>query len=183
VFWANPINGSTVMMPRHVLDEVGSFDETLRADVDAEMWFRVLARHPAAHIPGVHLHYRVHDRSLSADRSLMHRSKTTVRRRILRDGILVRRLQAHDRAATPRILAEMSATFTRQGYDDLGRALLTASFRTGRAWGAQRPALAMQLKARLPSRLRAVRRPSLRRLAGRARRLVRAAVRRRPRLG
>lgn len=180
VFWANPINGSTVMMPRSVLDEVGPFDEALRADVDAEMWFRVLARHPAAHIPGVHLHYRVHDKALSADRGLMHQSKTTVRQRILRDGILIRRLQAHDRGATPRILAEMSAMFARQGLHDLGRALLVRSVRTGRAWGAQRHAAAKLVEARLPKRLRRLQLPSARRSLGRARRLAAAAVRRLP---
>jgi glycosyltransferase involved in cell wall biosynthesis len=178
VFWANPINGSTVMMPRSVLDEAGPFDEALRADVDAEMWFRVLARHRAAHIPGVHLHYRVHDKALSADRSLMHQSKTTVRQRILRDGILVRRLQAHDPAATPRILAEMSATFTQQGLHDLGRALLVRSFRVGRAWDAQRQAAAKLLEVGLPKRLRRVRRPSARRAASRARRLAASRARR-----
>ena len=180
VFWANPINGSTVMMPRAVMDEVGPFDEALRADVDAEMWFRVLAGHPAAHIPGVHLHYRVHDKALSADRGLMHRSKTMVRQRILREGILVGRLQAHDRAATPRILAEMSEMFTGQGMHDLGRALLVRSMRMGRAWPAQRSAAARLVEARLPKRLRRLRRPSIRRWLGRTRRLVGAAARRLP---
>ena len=178
VFWANPINGSTVMMPRAVFDEVGPFNETLRADVDAEMWFRVLARHRAAHIPGVLLHYRVHDKALSADRGLMHRSKTTVRERVLREGVLVDRLRTHDPVSTPRILAEMSAMFTKQGLRGLGRALLLRSLRTGRAWDAQRSAAARLLEAGLPKRLRGLRRPSVRRLLGRARRSAGAAVRR-----
>src|SRR4029079_5584454 len=93
VFWANPINGSTVMMPRRVIESIGPFNETLRADVDAEMWFRVLERYPAAHIPGVHLHYRVHAQALSADQSLMRRSKSTVPRAVLRSG--VPRARAH----------------------------------------------------------------------------------------
>ncbi len=183
VFWANPINGSTVMMPRRVLDEVGPFDEALRADVDAEMWFRVLARYPAAHIPGVHLHYRVHAQALSADRGLMHRSKTTVRRRILRDGVLLRRLRDHDRSGMPRALAEMSETFTRQDYPDLARALLFASLRSGRARDAQSRAAGALVRARLPARLRTTRWPSPRRLAGRAKRLARSALRRVPGLG
>jgi len=177
VFWANPINGSTVMMPRRVLEEVGPFDEALRADVDAEMWFRVLARHPAAHVPGVHLHYRVHGGALSADRGLMRRSKTIVRRRVLKDGILVRRLEAHDPRAAPRQLAEMSAMFTRQGYLDLARPLLIASIRSGRDWTAQRSAASSLLVAHLPARFQSIRRPSFRRLAGRARRAVGNVVR------
>jgi glycosyltransferase involved in cell wall biosynthesis len=180
VFWANPINGSTVMIPRRVFDEIGPFDEALRADVDAEMWFRILARHPAAHIPGVHLHYRVHGQSLSADRGLMHHSKSTVRRRILRDGILVRRLYTRDRAAAPRILAEMSDTFTRQGYLDIASTLLVASIRSGRAWQMQRSAAIALVKARVPIRLRALGKHSPRRIAGRVRRLVGTAVRRLP---
>jgi teichuronic acid biosynthesis glycosyltransferase TuaG len=180
VFWANPINGSTVMMPRTVLDEAGPFDEALRADVDAEMWFRVLARRPAAHIPGVHLHYRIHDKALSADRGLMQRSKTTVRQRILAEGLLVERLRADDRAATPRILAEMSAMFTQQGLYDLGRGLLVRSVGTGRAWGAQRHAAAKLVEARLPKRLNRLRPPSVRRWLGRARRRFSSAVRRLP---
>lgn len=186
VFWANPINGSTVMMPRAVVDEVGPFDETLRADVDAEMWFRVLERYPARHIPGVHLRYRVHDRSLSADRGLMHRSKTVVRRRILRDGVLVRRLQAHDRRATPRVLAEMSEMFSGQGFRQLAEDLLIASLRSGLAWRAQRRAAGAILGARLPDRvrpmLRGPKRPrrsmAIRRLPGRVQRAIRSVVRR-----
>jgi hypothetical protein len=168
------------MMPRTVLDEAGPFDEALRADVDAEMWFRVLARHPAAHIPGVHLHYRVHDKALSADRGLMHRSKTTVRQRILGEGLLVERLRADDRAAAPQILAEMSAMFTQQGLHDLGQALLVRSVRTGRAWGAQRHAAAKLVQARLPKRLSRLRPPSVRGWLGRARRRFGSVVRRLP---
>lgn len=36
VFWANPINGSSVMMRRAVFDQVGMFDESLRANVDGD---------------------------------------------------------------------------------------------------------------------------------------------------
>jgi glycosyltransferase involved in cell wall biosynthesis len=178
VFWANPINGSTVMMPRPVIDEVGAFNETLRADVDAEMWFRVLERYPAAHIPGVHLHYRVHDQALSADQTLMRRSKATVRRTILRSGLLVRRLKAHDPAAAPGVLAEMSETFTDQGYRDLARGLLVASFRAGRAWPRQRAALTKLVGARVPRGSNA-RRPSPRGSPlPRARKAIRRVVRR-----
>jgi glycosyltransferase involved in cell wall biosynthesis len=178
VFWANPINGSTVMMPRRVIDEIGPFDETLRADVDAEMWFRVLARYHAAHVPGIHLHYRVHANALSADTTLMRRSKTIVRSRILREGTLIRRLEAHDRRAAPAVLAEMSQTFNGQGYGDLARGLLVASFRSGRAWPSQRAALSSLIAARVPMRLRHVRLALPRKPARRARSALRALLRR-----
>jgi glycosyltransferase involved in cell wall biosynthesis len=178
VFWANPINGSTVMMPRHVIEDVGPFDEELRADVDAEMWFRVLTRHPAAHIPGVHLHYRVHAQALSADRGLMRRSKTIVRRRVLRDGILTRRLVAFDRDAAPRVLAEMSRTFADQQYHDLARALLVASFRSGGAFTAQRRALGTLVRTTLPGWVKRPRPGVVRRSMTRIRGAVRSLARR-----
>jgi glycosyltransferase involved in cell wall biosynthesis len=178
VFWANPINGSTVMMPRTVVDDIGPFNETLRADVDAEMWFRVLERYPAAHIPGVYLHYRVHDKALSADQGLMRHSKATVRGTILRTGLLVRRLEAHDRAATPAVLAEMSETFTAQGYHELARGLLLASFRSGRAWPRQRQALGMLIAARVPIRAKRARPATRRSPVPRARNAIQRIVKR-----
>ena len=178
VFWANPINGSTVMMPRKVIDEVGPFNETLRADVDAEMWFRVLQRYPAAHIPGVNLHYRVHDKALSADQALMRRSKSTVRGALLRSGLLVRRLEAHDRAAAAGVLAEMSETFTAQGYHDLARGLLIASLRAGRAWPRQRAALRGLVAARVPRGAKRSRGRRPRSLVPRARNAIRRVVKR-----
>jgi glycosyltransferase involved in cell wall biosynthesis len=173
VFWANPINGSTVMMPRHVIDEIGPFNETLRADVDAEMWFRVLERYPAAHIPGVHLHYRVHSQALSANQGLMRHSKATVRGSVLRSGLLVRRLQANDRAGAPAVLAEMSTTFTGQGYHDLARGLLVASLRSGRAWPRQREALRVLAAAQVPTRLKLARRAKMPRPFRQARKAIR----------
>ena len=142
VFSANPINGSTVMMPRTVLDEAGPFDEALRADVDAEMWFRVLAVIPppisraSISITGsTTKHYLPIGASCTGPRRPFGQ-------RILGDGPPRRRLQADDRAATPRILAEMSAMFTQQGLHDLGRALLVRSVPDGSRVGAQRRAAA-----------------------------------------
>ena len=114
VFWANPVNGSTVMMPRAIFDEVGPFDETLRADVDGDMWLRVLKTRRARYLPGASLRYRIHDAALSADKPLMRASKSQVRRARLRDGSLVARLRASDPVRTwPAILARMSAQFTK----------------------------------------------------------------------
>lgn len=137
VYWRNPINGSTVMMPRWVFDEVGLFDETLRADVDADMWLRVTDRYEVRHISGVHLQYRVHDQSLSSDRVLMTRTKTVVRLRALRDGSLLRHLRARLDADAAHDLAMMSQEFSRKNLRTLARALLRASAREGRAWSSQ----------------------------------------------
>ena len=131
VFWANPVNGSTVMMPKAIFDEVGPFDETLRADVDGDMWLRVLKTRRARYLPGASLRYRVHGAALSADKPLMRASKSQVRRARLRDGSLVARLRAADPSAVAATLARMSAHYTKVGMPDVGRALLRASFRAG----------------------------------------------------
>jgi hypothetical protein len=108
----------------------------------------------------------------------MRRSKTIVRSRILREGTLIRRLEAHDRRAAPAVLAEMSQTFNGQGYGDLARGLLVASFRSGRAWPSQRAALSSLIAARVPMRLRHVRLALPRKPARRARSALRALLRR-----
>src|SRR5258705_7356831 len=51
IFWRNAINGTTVLIPRHVFEAVGPFDDELRADVDGGNWRRVAARGPVASVP------------------------------------------------------------------------------------------------------------------------------------
>ena len=175
VFWANPVNGSTVMMPKAIFDEVGPFDETLRADVDGDMWLRVLKTRRARYLPGASLRYRVHGAALSADKPLMRASKSQVRRARLRDGSLVARLRASDPSAVAATLARMSAHYTKIGIPDVGRALLRASFRAGLAWPEQRPAATGAVLAATPE--------PVKRGASRLRRAPRAIVRRVRRVG
>ena len=179
VYWANPVNGSTVMMPRAIFDEVGPFDETLRADVDGDMWLRVLKTHRARYLPGATLRYRVHGAALSADKPLMRASKSQVRRARLRDGSLVARLRADDPAAVASTLARMSAHYTTTGMPDIARALLRASFRAGLALPAQGPATRAVVLAATPgpvkagaARLRRAPRAAMRRVRRLARRIV-----------
>ncbi len=140
VFWRNSTNGSTVMLRRDVFDELGGFDETLRADVDADMWMRIAMRWPIAAVPGVYVRYRVHRNSLSANVPLMVASMTAVRRRHLDE---LRRRVA-DRPDAPTLLARMSADFAAQRMDELAGTLLAESRRHGRASRHQaRAALAL----------------------------------------
>ena len=47
------INGCTLLMPRHVLQEFGLFDEKLRYTQDYDLWGRVLTRYEFFHQPDV----------------------------------------------------------------------------------------------------------------------------------
>lgn len=184
VFWRNPINGTTVMLPRPVLDEVGLFDEQIRADVDGDMWMRIAAIRPVIVVPGILARYRVHSAAQSRDLVLMRASKARVRRARLGDGSLVARVRAVDGRAAPRVLAWIGRDMVREGLPGLGASLLVASLRTGLAPAEQfELALALAVAATPPVlRQRSRRRPpSLRRIAAGipgARRLVRALRRR-----
>lgn len=129
VFWRNSLNGSTVMLRREVFEETGGFDESLRADVDADMWLKIIRRWGIGLVPGVYVRYRVHSNSLSANTTLMVVSMETVRRRNLAE--LRRRVGVGHRAA--RLLAVMSGDIAEQGLFGTAWALRGASLRAGLA--------------------------------------------------
>lgn len=131
VFWRNSINGSSVMVRREVFDVCGPFDESLRADVDGDMWLRLTQKYRVRRIDGVYLKYRVHDGALSANRPLMVASLTEVRRRYLRSGVLQERLAAAGEQHAARLLSWMAADFAERGLDELGREVLGAARHAG----------------------------------------------------
>lgn len=55
-----PVNGCTVLVPRRCFEQVGLFDERLKAAQDYDLWFRMARRYPFLHIPEVLLRSRVH---------------------------------------------------------------------------------------------------------------------------
>jgi glycosyltransferase involved in cell wall biosynthesis len=132
VFWQNSINGSSVMVRREVFDTCGPFDESLRADVDGDMWLRLTQRYGVRLVDGVYLKYRVHDNALSANRPLMIASLTDVRRRYLRSGVLQGRLAAIGERHAARTMSWMAADFAERGLDELGREVLQEARRAGR---------------------------------------------------
>lgn len=132
VFWQNSINGSSVMVRREVFDTCGRFDESLRADVDGDMWLRLTQRYRVRRLDGVYLKYRVHDNALSANRPLMVASLTEVRRRYLRSGVLQERLAAIGQQHAARTLSWMAADFAERGLDELGREVLREARLAGR---------------------------------------------------
>lgn len=73
------INGSTLLIERRCLLEVGLFDETLRFAQDALMWIRLVMRFPLAHIAEPLTEYRVH---------VEQTTNSTKRRALRRDGSL-----------------------------------------------------------------------------------------------
>ena len=60
-FLQNPyINGSTLVVERRCLQEVGLFDEAVRYAHDALMWVHLIQRYQLAHIPEPLTEYRIH---------------------------------------------------------------------------------------------------------------------------
>lgn len=148
VFWRNSLNGSTVMLRRDVFDAVGGFDESLRADVDADMWLRIMRRWDVGVVPGVYVRYRVHQNSLSANTALMVATMQEVRRRNMPE--LIRRVGADESAAAT--FAKMSADAAEQGLTIIASRLRRASFRAGLAPSEQIRSLAVEVVARMRRR-------------------------------
>jgi len=57
----------TVTFRRRCIDEVGIFDEAMRATEDRDLWLRIALRYEVAFVPKVLAHYRVSPNSMSAD--------------------------------------------------------------------------------------------------------------------
>jgi len=156
VYWKNSLNGSTVMLRRDVFDAVGGFDESLRADVDADMWLKIIRRWEVRIVRGVYVRYRVHQNSLSANTSLMVSTMEEVRRRNLPE--LLRRAGTGGTAAA--LLARISGDTAEQGLFIVAHRLRRASLQAGLAPREQIRSLAAEVLARLRSR------PSTNRLGG-----------------
>lgn len=75
----NFINGSTVMMRKECFEKVGYYDETLKASVDADMWFRLLFHNcKFGHIPIPLVKYRWHPSNQSHKFKLMQKYRDEV---------------------------------------------------------------------------------------------------------
>ena len=175
VFWRNPINGTTAMIPRPVLDELGGFDERILADVDGDMWLRIAAHRTIVTVPEILAKYRVHAAAQSRNSRLMHVWKTRVRLARIGDGTLVRRVRAAEGKGSAALLARIGQDQVRQGLPRLGRALLVASVRTGIAPREQASLLRALWTQALPASIRRAQSPS-----GRSERSLRRTVARIP---
>lgn len=80
----NFINGSSILMRKARCVEANYFDQTLIADVDGDMWFRLLHnRCKFGHVAEPLLKYRWHTNNLSHNFPVMQNSKDSVRVRVL----------------------------------------------------------------------------------------------------
>jgi glycosyltransferase involved in cell wall biosynthesis len=57
----------TITFRKQCVDEVGLFDETLRATEDRDLWLRIAQRYEVALVPEILAHYRVSGQSMSTD--------------------------------------------------------------------------------------------------------------------
>ena len=81
---SNFINGSSVLIRKECLARVGYFDETLVADVDGDMWFKLLKYgHRFGHVARPLLKYRRHPSNLSHNYRLMQSWKDQVRLKVV----------------------------------------------------------------------------------------------------
>ena len=65
----------TITFRRRCLDEVGIFDETMRATEDRDLWLRIALRYEVAFVPKVLAYYRVSPNSMSTDPQRMLRAQ------------------------------------------------------------------------------------------------------------
>jgi glycosyltransferase involved in cell wall biosynthesis len=61
----------TITFRRRCIDDVGIFDETMRATEDRDLWLRIALRYEVAFIPEVLAYYRVSPNSMSSDSQRM----------------------------------------------------------------------------------------------------------------
>lgn len=85
LMYANPINGSSALMRRDVLRQVGGFDFRLgNVDADADLWMRLsVAGWTISGSDAVGIFYRVHSRQTSQDQPAMATGMTLSRVRML----------------------------------------------------------------------------------------------------
>jgi teichuronic acid biosynthesis glycosyltransferase TuaG len=82
----NFVNGSSVIIRRECFEKVGYFDETLPADSDGDMWFRMLKQGcHFGHVPLILVKRRWHTGNLSHNYKLAESSKDQVRVRALQN--------------------------------------------------------------------------------------------------
>jgi glycosyltransferase involved in cell wall biosynthesis len=66
----------TMTFRRSAVDEVGLFDETMRATEDRDMWLRIALKYEVALVPKVIAHYRIWQGSMSTDLDRMEKAQT-----------------------------------------------------------------------------------------------------------
>jgi len=84
----------TLTFRRSAVDEVGPFDETMRATEDRDLWFRIALRYEVAFIPEVIAYYRISPASMSTDPERMLRAQLQfIRKHFGAEGCGIRQRQ------------------------------------------------------------------------------------------
>ena len=139
VGWSSRTCGVAATIRRSVLDEVGGFDESLRAAEDYDLWLRVAAAgHRAVRVPELCAVYRLRESSLSRNQALMLSSLRRVYERVAGEAV-----SAEAQAAARRRLATIEALAKPPGLSRRGRAAAGAIKRRvldGRLWYETPPA-------------------------------------------
>lgn len=69
------LNCPTITFRRSCVDDVGPFDETMRATEDRDMWFRIALKYDVACVPKVLAYYRVSPNAMTTDPDRMLRAQ------------------------------------------------------------------------------------------------------------
>jgi len=123
---------STVLFRRHIFDEVGGFDTTLRVAEDYDLYLRVARSHPICCHPAIVAEYRIHETNASRNSELMLSMTLRVLNRQSRYiGLNMRRLIAfHEgfrswrRQYGRQLASELARSFTTLPGEERSRKLL-----------------------------------------------------------
>lgn len=85
VLGASPFSASNAMVRRECLEEVGLFDENLRAAEDRELWIRIARRFGTTQLEGRVSAYRRHGNNMTADPEHMKRNMERVYGKVFAD--------------------------------------------------------------------------------------------------
>jgi glycosyltransferase involved in cell wall biosynthesis len=77
----------TISFRRICVDEIGFFDETMRATEDRDLWFRIALRYEVAFVPKVLAYYRLSPNSMSTDpQRMLHAQLKFIRKHYGSEG-------------------------------------------------------------------------------------------------
>jgi glycosyltransferase involved in cell wall biosynthesis len=88
---AAPFGPSSVVIRKKCFDRAGLFDPGLRSAEDRDMWVRIAAHYPAAHLPLPLFWYRLHGSNMSAVAVTMEANEFKVLRRAFAEQPALRR--------------------------------------------------------------------------------------------
>lgn len=80
------MSAGAILIRKSAIAAAGGFDPAISATADHDMWFRLAAQGPIAHVPDVVLAYRIHQGSMSKNRGVMRAAGLRMRRQWLAES-------------------------------------------------------------------------------------------------